>query len=270
MSHAIARRPVAHRLRKWLIARCLAPINLDGSQVSDVTIDGQSVSQVTMDGEQVFGGAIPDSAVLYWSGASFADPWPDEVQSEEMSINGLTATTVNGNDAVSGDGTNYGQADVSVLDLSSNFAFEFAIKTTDSSGEIFGEERNGDERFAVGTGNTSISNGTGTGPVIAIYDANQDNQFLLQADTGISDGNLNTVVFNVDLDGGTQNNEILINDTSVSFSISNFPSPTVSEIPQSNSAFFAVDDNGSISDNINADIVGFGFHDQHLDGSTLI
>jgi hypothetical protein len=65
MSHAIARRPVAQRLREWLIARCLAPINIDGSQVSDVTIDGDSVLQVTMDGDEVFGGAIPDSGDLH-------------------------------------------------------------------------------------------------------------------------------------------------------------------------------------------------------------
>jgi hypothetical protein len=61
MHPTIARRPVAQRLREWLIARCLAPINIDGSQVSDVTIDGKSVSEVTMDGQQVFGSAIPDS-----------------------------------------------------------------------------------------------------------------------------------------------------------------------------------------------------------------
>jgi hypothetical protein len=36
------------------------PINIDGSQVQDITIDGQSVTEVTMDGTQVFD-AIPDS-----------------------------------------------------------------------------------------------------------------------------------------------------------------------------------------------------------------
>jgi hypothetical protein len=64
MNAQIARRPVAQRVREWLIARCLAPINIDGSQVQDITIDGQSVSEVTMDGQQVFG-AIPDSADLH-------------------------------------------------------------------------------------------------------------------------------------------------------------------------------------------------------------
>jgi hypothetical protein len=38
------------------------PINIDGSQVSEVTIDGQPVSQVTIDGQDVLS-AIPDSVV---------------------------------------------------------------------------------------------------------------------------------------------------------------------------------------------------------------
>ena len=91
MSHAIARRPVAQRLRKWLIARCLAPINLDGSQVSDVTIDGQSVSAVTMDGEQVFGGAIPDSDVY------LHDDWGDN---KLQNRDGSGTTTYNGVEGV--------------------------------------------------------------------------------------------------------------------------------------------------------------------------
>jgi hypothetical protein len=41
------------------------PINIDGSQVSEVTIDGQPVSQVTIDGQDVLS-AIPDSGVARW------------------------------------------------------------------------------------------------------------------------------------------------------------------------------------------------------------
>jgi hypothetical protein len=98
MSHAIARRPVAQRLREWLIARCLAPINLDGSQVSDVTIDGQSVSAVTMDGDQVFGDAIRDSVTNHWphdegSGSTLND----NEASLDFSIDGATWQTGAGN-----------------------------------------------------------------------------------------------------------------------------------------------------------------------------
>jgi len=40
----------------------MAPINIDGSPVQDITIDGQPVTEVTVDGDVVFP-AIPDSVI---------------------------------------------------------------------------------------------------------------------------------------------------------------------------------------------------------------
>jgi len=118
MSHAIAHRPIAQRLREWLIARCLAPINIDGSQVSDVTIDGDSVSQVTMDGQQVFG-AIPDSAIAQYdvnqetgySDTDTLDPLTDFVggfDASAISAPQYRTNVQNGNPVVRYDGTDDG------------------------------------------------------------------------------------------------------------------------------------------------------------------
>jgi len=112
MNAQIARRPVAQRVREWLIARCLAPINIDGSQVQDITIDGDSVSQVTMDGDKVFGSAIPDSAVMQLDAQSLSgfadgdtvDPFPDQINSNNATVAAgspsYQSNAINGNASV--------------------------------------------------------------------------------------------------------------------------------------------------------------------------
>jgi len=117
MHPTIARRPVAQRLREWLIARCLAPINLDGRQVQDITIDGDSVSQVTMDGQQVFDDAIPDSGLAHQYDATeitandsdAVTAWANQEGGDDLTAG--TAPTyktsiIGGNAVVRHDGTN--------------------------------------------------------------------------------------------------------------------------------------------------------------------
>jgi len=40
----------------------MAPISIDGEEITGATIDGQNVSEITVDGETVFS-AIPDSGI---------------------------------------------------------------------------------------------------------------------------------------------------------------------------------------------------------------
>ena len=82
------------------------PIDIDNTDVSDITIDGQNVSQVTADGNVVWN-AIPDSGVSRWgfdegSGSTAIDSWGNN----DGTINGATYTTTSyvGSHALSFDG----------------------------------------------------------------------------------------------------------------------------------------------------------------------
>jgi hypothetical protein len=131
MSHAIARRPVAQRLREWLIARCLAPINLDGSQVQDITIDGQSVMDVTMDGTQVFS-AIPDSENLYALYDFREEDGSVPVDNQEGAAPTLTNGGYSGLDTINSiqAGDFSGSSDTVYESLSSNLSQPFTVYAT--------------------------------------------------------------------------------------------------------------------------------------------
>jgi len=77
----------------------MAPINIDGNQVSSVTIDGTEVSEITVDGNVVFSAsAIPDS-VSYWnmnnlSGTSIGDTIFDENGNHDLTIDGDNGVSI--------------------------------------------------------------------------------------------------------------------------------------------------------------------------------
>lgn len=91
--------------------------NPDDSEVTEIVLpDGSQASEVVApDGSVVWTAAadIPDSVVYQYVAENFGSPWPDEVQSADMTVNGLTASTfANGETSVSGDGnSDHGLAD---------------------------------------------------------------------------------------------------------------------------------------------------------------
>jgi hypothetical protein len=129
------------------------PINIDGTQVQDITIDGQSVSEVTMDGDQVFGSTIPDSVVHQYVAENFATPWPNDVGAADMSVNGLSASTfTNGGTSVTGDGSSdYGNA-AGPQNIPQNETFGIAFTaefSANTGGHFFGATDSGFTRLNV-------------------------------------------------------------------------------------------------------------------------
>jgi len=68
----------------------MAPINIDGSPVQDITIDGETVTEVTVDGTKVFP-AIPDSLISRWE---FEQDFTDSIDGNDGNpINNPSFTT---------------------------------------------------------------------------------------------------------------------------------------------------------------------------------
>jgi hypothetical protein len=93
------------------------PLNIDGTDITGATIDGTDVSEVTVDGTQVFS-AIAGSPIHRYNSTETGfsvgqtvDPWDDRIGSVDLSAVGdptLSAGALNGNDAVTFDGTDDG------------------------------------------------------------------------------------------------------------------------------------------------------------------
>ena len=222
-----------------------------------------------IDGSEV--GAIPDSAVYYWLAESFADPWLDEIVEREMSISGLTATTVDGRDAVAGDGSDYGEANISDFEsqLNGPFAVEFALATTDDNMEMFGN-RTSDGRFVIGHGDTAFSNGSaGDGTVINISGGGSSHR--IQASSQLNDGSLTSVIINIpDISDATQS-QILHDDQNVTTNVLVNDNPDTSAVSLAEFLFWGFNnlDNDPTPD-LNGDIVGIAVHNDTIAESSLI
>jgi len=219
--------------------------------------------------------AIPDSAVYYWLAESFADPWTDDVLGQNMSVSGLSASTISGEDSVSGDGANdSGQANIGNWNPAGTAAIELAI-ATNGDGEPLGKKSGSNEqRIVAGIGDTGNANGTTAGvPAIHWRDPN-DNRLSVEGETNISDGNLHTIIWGKEGDKWSNGDYYITvdgNDESLSINFNeNDDHQNLDQLDLSNFAFFAANDNGSIVNHINADVVGFAFHDTDVRNATIL
>lgn len=248
----------------------MAPINIDGSPVQDITIDGQPVTEVTVDGDVVFP-AIPDSATYFWDPATFStgdNTWTDQVEGLGMTINGNPQKTVfsDGSPAISPDGTgDFGQASNTDI-LAETFSLEFEVQTTESSDRehIFG---------------------SGDGTTILLVYINQDGDF--NTDSGAvtlfyREGSGQDGVgysFNIPIDDGVKHKvSIVINDASAadvnffvdgvdvneSFDRENGNVDFSGDTLPVNPAYFARNSSGSISGHWSGKVGKYVFHDKAI------
>jgi len=133
----------------------MAPINIDGSPVQDITIDGQPVTEVTVDGDVVFP-AIPDSVVDNFEDGditiSLKDNW--------SGWNGDTGSFQAQQSTVLADESS-GQLDASSGTVSSVIADRDTAGTPTESKSLFrANSRNGDSvdsfRFRINNSGTKV------------------------------------------------------------------------------------------------------------------
>jgi|APHM01.1.fsa_nt_gi hypothetical protein len=87
----------------------MAPINIDGTKISDVTIDSSSVAEITVDGQTVFGVAVSSGLITYYrfDDSSTSVTAVDSSGNNDGIINGATYAGSGqvGTDSLSLDGT---------------------------------------------------------------------------------------------------------------------------------------------------------------------
>jgi len=222
----------------------MAPINIDGSPVQDITIDGQPVTEVTVDGDVVFP-AIPDSVEYQYVAGNFASPWADEVGGADMTVNGISASTFsNGEESVAGDGSNdFGIAD-GPESIGSNQSFTLAFTNQFSSVSSL------ESAFGAFDGAAELNVRTNNDTAnfqLQLSDSNA-NILRVSSDNTFGDGTPHAVVFTKTGDTASDislyvddmaNEEPLIIEVDDAFDHTNFNLTT-------NMAFFARNNQGSI------------------------
>jgi hypothetical protein len=161
---------------------------------------------------------VPDSVVHQYRGENFTtSTWTDSVGSADMSINGVSASTLNGARAASSDGVDdFGSAN-SPEDLpgqSDSFGVAFTVlsnDTTDNS-TIFGARDNNGVLFQV-TDSNAFDNSNGQ-PFLGLIDK-LGNALLVESTQSITDNAAHLVVINKQADTGPGAAEIFIDDMEV-------------------------------------------------------
>jgi hypothetical protein len=248
-----------------------------GSSIGSIRLgDGSEIAEVRTGAGDVLFSAIRDSRVYYYVGESFGNPWTEEVTGSDMTVSGLTSTTLNGNDAVSGDGVDdHGLAPIGDYagDFAGNAAVESVIQTTDNRGGVCGFlSRNGKGRFGMTIGPALTTGGLSDNVVCIAIEDESGNLLKFEGDTQINDGNLHSIVLNKTGGQFPGDFELLVDGSAETLSASP-NNDDVTNLPADfgvDMAFFGENDDGSIVERLNADVVGFGFHNDTLNGSTLI
>jgi hypothetical protein len=101
--------------------------------------------------------AAPDSVVHQYRAENFTtSTWPDSEQSADISVNGLTASTLNGEPSVSGDGVDDFGEDGDLAPFGANadtdFAIELVLQTTDRGNCLGTADSTSDMALGVRTG----------------------------------------------------------------------------------------------------------------------
>ena len=205
--------------------------------------------------------AIPDTHA--YRVEDFAEPWSDAVGDVDMSVSGLSASTFNnGEDSVSADGSDHGLADVSDFFSQETFGIALTIEYTDEEFEDFLSVRDG-SRFSLGTN----ENRSPVGQLQWIIRDANDNDIGIRTDTSFSDGTVRPVILNKN-GNSADDLSIFVGDMETEQSVSievddsGFDHQDVNIIEEL--AFYARNDNGTITSNSTADMGAIEFNSEPL------
>lgn len=221
---------------------------------------GARISQISDSG----GGDIHDYSVDYrYIAESYQSPWPDETDTADMTVSGLSESTFNnGSVSVSGDGSvDHGIADgpQSYGSLES-FGIGFTLSTTDGAGNIAGANTggtgNGDSALEIESGNAGPN---GSIELFLQDSDNFDDRLWEYTDNSYNDGNVHAVFLNKTSD---TNVDIFVDDVDSTVSstteTNNFFNSSNVSIGAS-FGFYANNRGGSIKKNFAMDVGVFEF-----------
>jgi len=139
----------------------------------------------------------PSTVVHQYVAENFASPWLDEVGSADMAVNGMTASTFsNGQESVSGDGTDdYGQSNgPEDLPQNKSFGIAFTFVSSDTSDpSTWFSSRDINARLSI----VDIDFFSGSnGQIATIVADDNGNQFIEETDSAYVDGNIHAVIIN--------------------------------------------------------------------------
>jgi len=248
----------------------MIPTSIDGTDITGATIDGTDVTEITVDGQTVFTAVpdIPNTVVHQYRAEDFADPWPDNIGSADMSVSGLTSSTFNNNeDSVFGDGIDdHGTAN-GPQNFPQNETFGIAFTASFSSISEFSSFLGVSDQSNTAN-STRIFTGL-NGPNGAIEpwfgDGNENNLSVYTVNT-FDDGSPHAIIVNKN-GNSASDISIYVDDMSTQQSIiiernENFDHTTFNQ--SGDLAFYARNNTGAgnIIDHISADIGIFEFNSE--------
>jgi hypothetical protein len=157
--------------------------------------------------------AAPDSVLHRYRGENFTtSTWTDSVGNADMSINGVSASTLNGDRAASSDGVDdLGLADgPQVVAENPQFALSFVYRGTDSqdfTDWLFSE----DSQSLLGLNDTDAFDNS-TGELLFDMRDSNGNRISVESSPAITDGNIHLIVINCDSTQGASGVDVYIDD----------------------------------------------------------
>jgi len=236
----------------------MAPINIDGTAVTDATIDGNAVREITAGGDVVFRNSLftqseADSKLVhrYFLNEN-SGPFEDRVQNSDGTNSGTTQVTGNfvADAARSGDGNdhiNIGRLGSFGSNMATDFAVAFTFQTTETgSPKFFCGQVNADtSRLDIGFNNPGNM-------LFQLRDSDGDFLFTEDTNNTFNDGVRRRAVFNKTGNTG----QIFISKTKVAETTNSaFNNPT--DFDDDFVLFARNKGGGGIGDNIDAIIDDF-------------
>jgi len=179
----------------------MPPTSIDGTDITGATIDGTDVQEITVDGDTVFTAVpdIPNSVIHQYPFSTFTtSTWADNVGTADMTVNGMVASTLsNGEDSISGDGTDdFGQAN-GPEDLPENETFGialiFSFPSTVNLDTLLGVDEDGtfdNSRIELRDG------GNPNGTIFFSISDDNDNSISLKTTSAFADGSPHALIIN--------------------------------------------------------------------------
>lgn len=235
-----------------------------------VVHDGSTVGGFPLAFEsELGGGAAPSSVVQQFSASNFASPWPDDIGSNDMTVNGLTSATLSdGSDAVEGDGaSDNGTANFPIEGSDLNaFAFEFTVQYgTDDGNTICGIINDG------ASGSRQIINVFKSGDGNISFDLRDSNEttfrFTASTNPGLDDGSRHDILFSV-VDAANNDGRIWIDGSEVSVTVENAEGPTNWTTWDYDLAYYARNNQGTIDNNTAQSVGVWKWHNEAITSPT--
>jgi hypothetical protein len=217
------------------------------------------------------------SGVHQYRAEDFAKPWPDNVGTADITVNGLSTSTVNGGETtVTGNGIDeFGQASPTQWDPSGEAAIEVVVAPA-TDGEVVGKRNSGGDRTVAGIGQTSNSNGQTAGVPAAHWRDPNDNRLSIEAESFVADREIHTIIWGKEGDKFSNGDYYITIDgwsepLSVNFG-ENDDHENLENIDLTDMGFFATTRKGTnadIEDHIEADVLGFALHNSAVKTGTI-